>query len=130
MSYGRILERNKRKMEKRRFPFLRTVNPRVPKRVLGGVVETMSKFEISNGHNWGAIWSYRAVNPSPESPGRALARGKDFRVPGGWGVGNKLKNVSFLGHFFLNFSRKMKKLMKLVKLARIEFLSMQNESWA
>ena len=35
MSYGRILERNKRKMEKRRFPFLRAVNPRVPKRVWG-----------------------------------------------------------------------------------------------
>ena len=23
----------------------------------GGVVEKVSKFEISNGHNWGAIWS-------------------------------------------------------------------------
>ena len=41
---------------------------------------------------------------TPQS--RAFARGKGFRVPGGWGVGKKLKNVSFLGHFFLNFSKK------------------------
>ena len=47
--------------------------------------------------------------PPPESPGRALARGKGPRVPGGWGVGKKLKNVSFLGHFFLNFWEGMKK---------------------
>ena len=51
--------------------------------------------------------------PPPESRGRALARGKGFRVPGGWGVGKKLKNVSFLGHFFLNFSKKMKKLNEI-----------------
>ena len=42
-------------------------------------------------------------------PSRAFARGKGFRVPGGWGVGKKLKNVSFSGHFFLNFWRGMKK---------------------
>ena len=36
-------------------------------------------------------------------PSRAFARGKGFRVPGGWGVGKKLKNVSFSGHFFLGF---------------------------
>ena len=47
--------------------------------------------------------------PPPESPGRALARGKSPRVPGGWGVGKKLKNVSFLGHFVLNFSKKNEK---------------------
>ena len=29
--------------------------------------------------------------------------------PGGWGAGKKLKNVSFLGHFFLNFWKGMKK---------------------
>ena len=50
--------------------------------------------------------------PPPESPGRALARGKGFRVPGGWGVGKKLKIDSFLGHFFFDFFfanfRKMK----------------------
>ena len=41
--------------------------------------------------------------PPPESPGRALARLKGPRVPGGWGAGKKLKNVSFLGHCFVNF---------------------------
>ena len=56
-------------------------------------------------------------------PSRAFARGKGFRVPGGWGVGKKLKNVSFLGHFFLNFfkfsKKNEKKLTKSVKFARI-----------
>ena len=33
-------------------------------------------------------------------PSRALARGKGFRVPGGWGVGKKLKIDSLLGHSF------------------------------
>ena len=42
-------------------------------------------------------------------PSRAFARGKGFRVPGDWGVGKKLKNVSFSGHFFLNFWKGMKK---------------------
>ena len=50
--------------------------------------------------------------PPPESPGRALARGKGFRVPGGWGVGKKLKNVSFVGNFFLNCLQIFKKKMK------------------
>ena len=42
-------------------------------------------------------------------PSRAFARGKGFRVPGGWGAGKKLKNVSFSGNFFLNFWKGMKK---------------------
>ena len=41
--------------------------------------------------------------PPLEPQERDLARGKDLRGPGGWGVGKKLKNVAFLGHFFLNF---------------------------
>ena len=69
----------------------------------GGVVEKTSKIETANGHEWGAIWSYRAVNPPLEPQERALAQGKGPGVPGGWGVGKKLKNVSFLGHLFLNF---------------------------
>ena len=66
----------------------------------GGAVEKVSKFETKNGHEWGAIWSYRAVNPPPESPGRDLARGKGPRVPGGWGVGKKLKNFHVWATFF------------------------------
>ena len=38
--------------------------------------------------------------PPPESPGRALARGKGPRGPWGWCVGKKLKIVSLLGMFF------------------------------
>ena len=49
MSYGRILERNKRKMEKRRFPFLRAVNPRVPKRVLGGWLKKCRNLKFQMG---------------------------------------------------------------------------------
>merc|ERR1739848_293525 len=45
--------------EIKRFPFLRQVIPRVPERVFLGWSTTTSKFEISNGHNWGAIWSNR-----------------------------------------------------------------------
>ena len=41
--------------------------------------------------------------PPLEPQERDLARGKGPRGPGGWGFGKKLKNVSFLGPFFLNF---------------------------
>ena len=85
MVYGRILERNERGMKKRKFPFLRPVNPRVPKRVLGGVVEQMSKFEISNGHNWGAIWSYRAVSTTPGTARTSSCSGEGSQ--GAWGLG-------------------------------------------
>jgi hypothetical protein len=44
--------------------------------------------------------------PPPESQERALAPREGPRVPGGWGVGKKLKTLSFLGHFFLNFQKK------------------------
>ena len=46
-------------MKKRRFPFLRQVNPRVPKRVVFGMVKKKSFLETKNGHEWGAIWSNR-----------------------------------------------------------------------
>ena len=47
--------------------------------------------------------------PPPEPQERALAREKGPRGPGGSGVGKKLNNVSFSGHFFLNFWKGMKK---------------------
>ena len=49
-----------------------------------GVVDQMSKLEISNGHNWGAIWSYRAVNPPWNRQDELLLGG---RVPGCLGPG-------------------------------------------
>ena len=41
------------------------------RRVLFGMVEQMSNFEISNGHNWGAIWSNRDETLTIE---KAIAR--------------------------------------------------------
>ena len=38
--------------------------------------------------------------PPLEPQERDLARGKGPRGPGGWGVGKKLENVSFLSHCF------------------------------
>ena len=65
-------------------------------------------------------------------PSRAFARGKGFRVPGGWGVGKKLENVSFWGHFLKLFTistkKIKKKLTKSVKFARIGLILIQDES--
>ena len=53
-------------------------------------------------------------------PSRAFARGKGFRVPGGWGVGKKLKNVSFVGIFFYNcFANVQKKIEKVNEIGQI-----------
>ena len=52
-------------------------------------------------------------------PSRAFARGKGFRVPGGWGVGKKLKNVSCLGHFFLKILQISKKMKKVDEICQI-----------
>ena len=41
--------------------------PRVPKPVFVGMIKTMLKIEISNGHNWGAIGSYRGLSTTVES---------------------------------------------------------------
>ena len=96
-------------MKKRRFPFVRSVNPRVPKRVLGGWLKKCRNLKFQMGMNEAPFGPIGMKICPTTPPSRAFARGKGFRVPGGWGVGKKLKNVSFLGHFFLNFWRGMKK---------------------
>ena len=52
-------------------------------------------------------------------PWRALARGKGFRVPGSWGVGKKLNNDSFSGHFVLTFLQIFKKMKKNDEVGQI-----------
>ena len=54
--------------------------------------------------------------PPLEPQERDLARGKGFRVPGGWAVGKKLKIEPFLGHFFLKFWRGMKKFDEICQI--------------
>ena len=118
-------------MKKRRFPFLRAVMPRVPKRVLGGWLKTCRNQKFQMGMTGAPFGPTELLVPPPESPGRALARGEGPRVPGGWGVGKKLKNVSLLGHLVLSFFKsfeKNEKMMKSVKFARIGLLLIQNES--
>ena len=85
---------------RKKISFYPVGDPRVPKRVLGGWLKKCRNLKFQMGMNeapFCPIWMKisRATPPS-----RAFARGKGFRVPGGWGVGNKVKNVSFLGHFF------------------------------
>ena len=91
-------------MKKRRFPFLRPVIPRVPKRVFG-MVKQMSFFEISNGRR-APFGRTELLVPPPEPQERVLARG---RVPGGWGVGKNCTSVAFFGNLFLTIFKNSKK---------------------
>ena len=102
MSYGRII-RQKQIENETKITVLRPVIPRVPKRFFVGVVEKMSKFEISNGHNWGAIWSYRAVSTTPGIARTSSCSGEGSQ--GAWGLGRweKVETCFILGHFFLFF---------------------------
>ena len=72
----------------------------------GGVVEKMSKFEISNGHNWGAIWSYRALSTTPGIARTSSCSGEGSQ--GAWGLGRwETGATRFLfWPFFLNFEKK------------------------
>ena len=80
-------------MKKRRFPFLRPVNPRVPKRVFLDWSKKRQILKFQMGITGAPFGRTELLVPPPESPGRALARGKGPRGPGGWGVGKKLENV-------------------------------------
>ena len=40
-------------------------------------------------------------------------------MPEGWGIGKKLKNVSFPGHFFLTFLQILKKMKQVVEIGQI-----------
>ena len=51
----------------------------------GGAVEKMSKFQISSGHNWGAIWSYRALSTTPGIARTSSCSGEGSQ--GAWGLG-------------------------------------------
>ena len=59
----------------------------------------MSKFEISNGHNWGVIWSYRPVSTTPETARTSSCSGEVSQ--GAWGLGlwENVVNVIFVGPF-------------------------------
>ena len=86
-------------MKKRRFPFIRSVTPRVPKRVLGGWLKKCRNLKFQMGITGAPFGRTELLVPPLEPQERDLARGKGPRVPGGWGVGKNLKNVTCLGHF-------------------------------
>ena len=109
MSYGRINRQKQIENEQKKISFYPVGDPRVPKRVLGGWLKKCRNLKFQMGIT-GAPFGPIGMKICPTTPpSRAFARGKGFRVPGGWGVGKKLKNVSFLGHFFLNFLQIFKK---------------------
>ena len=70
------------------------------------------KFEILNGHSWGAIWSYRGLRiTKKDRTSELLLRG---RVPGGLGLtvlGKHAKQLYFLSfcYSFEPISKKSKK---------------------
>ena len=86
-------------MKKRRFPFLRPVIPRVPKRVFLDWSKKRQNLKFQMGITGAPFGRTELLVPSLEPQERDLARGKGPRVPGGWGVGKQLKNVALLGHF-------------------------------
>ena len=90
------------------------------------VVGKMSKFEISNGHNWGAIWSYRAVSTTPGIARTSSCSGEGSQ--GAWGLGRweKLRHVYFFVIF--EFLKTNGKITRSVKFARIGLILIQNES--
>ena len=115
-------------MKKRRFPFLRPVNPRVPKRVFLGWSKKRESSTFQMGIT-GAPFGPIGMKICPTTPAWwALARKEGPGVPGGWGVAKQLENVRLFGHYFLNFWEKWKKMTKSVKFARIELILIQNES--
>ena len=79
----------------------------------GGVVKNMLKFEISNGHNWGAIWSNRDETLSCDTAMTSSCSGGGSQ--GAWGLGRweKVENCFMFGPLFLKFSKKMKKLNEI-----------------
>ena len=79
-------------------------------------------FLISNGHNWGAIWSYRAVNPPPGIARTSSCSGEGFQ--GAWGLGRweKVEKCFIFGPLFFELFKKNEKMMKSVKFARIELI--------
>ena len=62
LRYGRIIRQKQIENEKKKISFPPHGESQSAKTCFLGMVKNMLKFEISNGHNWGAIWSYRAVS--------------------------------------------------------------------
>ena len=63
----------------------RPVNPRVPKRVLFGMVKHISLFETKNVHEWGDIWVNRdETGPRLKETSRRIFLDVSH---GAWGLG-------------------------------------------
>ena len=85
------------------FPILPMVMSTKAKEVGNEVYEKRQNLKFQMGITGAPFGRTGLLIPPLESQERALARGEGPRVPGGWGVGKKLKNVSCLGHLFLIF---------------------------
>ena len=82
------------------FPIFPMVMSNKAKEVGNGGLWKTSKFEISNGHNWGAIWSYRAVSTTVGTARTWSCSGEGSQ--GAWGLGlwEQVENVTFLRFVF------------------------------
>ena len=94
------------------FPIFPMVMSNKAKEVGNGGLWKTSKFEISNGHNWAAIWSYRAVSTTPGIARTSSCSGEGSQ--GAWGLGRweKVEKCFIFGPFFFElfwFFSKMKK---------------------
>ena len=73
-----------------------------PTKVFNNCLAMLSKsfFEISNGHNWGAIWSNRDENLSHDTAIASFCSGEGFQ--GAWGLGRwkKVENCFIFGPLF------------------------------
>ena len=110
------------------FPILPMVISKKAKEVGNGGLWKTSKFEISNGHNWGAIWSYRAVSTTVGTARTWSCSGEGSQ--GAWGLGlwEQVERCFIFGPFVFEFFKKNEKMTKSVKFARIGLISIQNES--
>ena len=105
MRYGRIIKQKRIENEKEKISFPPPGDSQSAQTCFFGVAEQMLKYELKfqMGITGAPFGRTELLVPPPEPQERALARGKGPRGPGGWGDGKKLKNVSCLGHLFLNF---------------------------
>ena len=98
-------------------PILPMVMSKKAKEMGNGGLWTTSKFEISNGHEWGAIWSNRDENLSHDTAIASFCSGEGFQ--GAWGLGRweKVEKCFIFGPLFFElfqiFKKKMKKMNEI-----------------
>ena len=100
MSDGRIIRQKQIENETKKISFPPRGESQSAQTCFGGVVEKVSKFEISNGHNWGAIWSNRDETLSCDTAMTSSCSGEGSQ--GAWGLGRweKVEKCFIFGPLF------------------------------